>query len=245
MLSIYFAVDSHSVTKLEPVKNHLLAAIPHAELIHIWPSLETVSVQVGQILHLPGDKIDFAYFPTTAIVTLLCQVENGTTTEIGIIGNDGVLGIELFTGSDSSTNLAIVHSAGEAFRMKASYIKAEFGIESAFRGSLLRYMQALMTQVSQTAVCNRHHRIPQQLARWLLLIHDRLDSDKLEITHDLIAQMLGVRRESVSMAAEKLAKMGAITNDRGTITFVDRRCLESATCECYGVVSNEYNRLLN
>jgi CRP-like cAMP-binding protein len=239
-----FLVDQQIPAHHGAFKNKLLATLPATEFEHIRPSLELVSLKVGQVLHEPGDKMEYVYFPTTSVVTLLCVMENGTTTETGIVGNDGVVGIELFMGGDSSPNLAIVHSAGNAFRMRASKLKAEFAIGHAFHDLLLRYTLALMAQVSQTAVCNRLHSVPQQLARWLLLSRDRLESDRLAVTHDLIANVLGVRRESVTTAAGKLSDLGLIENHRGTVTILDRRGLEFAACECYNVVSAEYNRLL-
>jgi hypothetical protein len=171
-------------------------------------------------------------------------MENGATAEIGIVGNDGILGIALFMGGDTTPNRAVVQSAGDALRMSARDLKAEFTLGGVFHNLLLRYTQALITQISQTAVCNRLHPIEQQLCRWLLLSHDRLDSDKLVMTHDLISNMLGVRREGVTVAAQKLAGQNLIRNDRGTITVLDRPGLESRVCECYKVVNDEYRRLL-
>lgn len=232
-------------TMHEAFRNHLLATLPAFEFERIRPVLEPISLELGQVLHESGDRMEYVYFPTTAIVTLLYLMENGTTTEIGMVGNDGILGIELFMGGDSTPNLAIVQSAGKAIRLKAAVLKAEFAVGHAFHDLLLRYTQSLMTQISQTAVCNRHHSIQQQLALWLLRTHDLLESDKLVITHEQIAHMLGVRRESVTMAAAKLSELGLIKNVRGTVTILDRQGLEFATCECYGVVSAEYNRLVS
>ena len=178
------------------------------------------------------------------IISLLYIMENGATAEIGVIGNDGVCGYGLFLGGDSMPSRAIIQSAGDGFRMKAKDVKAEFALGGLFQNLLLRYTQALLTQISQTAVCNRLHAVEQQLCRWLLLSHDRLDSNKLVMTHDLISNMLGVRREGVTLAAQKLAKKKLIKNVRGTITVIDRLGLEEAVCECYKVVNNEYNRLL-
>jgi CRP-like cAMP-binding protein len=188
--------------------------------------------------------MDYAYFPTTAIVSMLYIMENGATAEIGIIGNDGIVGNALFMGGDATTSRAIIQSEGEAYRMEAKDLKAEFALGGVFQQMMLRFTQALMTQISQTAVCNRLHSVEQQLCRWLLLSHDRLDSDKLVMTHDLISNMLGVRREGVTLAAQKLAKRKLIKNVRGTITVIDRQGLEEAVCECYKVVNSEYNRLL-
>ncbi|MBC7797347.1 MAG: Crp/Fnr family transcriptional regulator, partial [Pyrinomonadaceae bacterium] len=186
-----------------------------------------------------------AYFPTTTIVSLLYVMENGATAEIGVVGNDGIVGIALFMGGDTTTSRAIIQSAGDAFRIKAKDLQNEFERGGAFQKLMLRYTQALLTQISQTAVCNRLHSVEQQLCRWLLLSHDRLDSDKLVMTHDLISNMLGVRREGVTMAAKKLAEKGLIKNVRGSITLLDRQGLEATVCECYGVVNAEYNRLLS
>jgi len=226
------------------LKNHLLAALPADEFVRVKSKLEPVSFKLGEVLYKSSDKLDYAYFPTTTIISLLYITESGATAEIGVIGNDGLVGIALFLGGDSMPNRAIIQSAGAAFRMKAKDVKAEFALGAVFQQMLLRYTQALMTQISQTAVCNPLHTVEQQLCRWLLLSHDRLDSDKLVMTHDLISNVLGVRRESVALAAQKLAKRNLIKNVRGTITVIDRQGLEGSVCECYEVVNNEYNRLL-
>lgn len=226
------------------LKNYLLAALPADELVRVKSKLESVSFKLGEVLYESGDKMDYVYFPTTAIISMLYIMENGATAEIGVVGNDGLVGIALFMGGDTTTSRAIVQSSGEAYRMKAKDVKTEFALGGAFQKMLLRYTQALMTQISQTAVCNRLHSVDQQLCRWLLLSHDRLDSDKLVMTHDLISNMLGVRREGVTLAAQKLAKRKLIKNVRGTITVIDRQGLEEAVCECYKVVNDEYNRLL-
>jgi len=226
------------------LKNFLLAALPEADFERIHSKLESVTFKLGDVVFESGDKLDCVHFPTTAITSLLYIMENGATAEIGVIGNDGVSGHALFLGGDSMPNRAVIQSAGDAYRMKANDLKAEFALGGAFQKMLLRYTQALMTQISQTAVCNRLHSLEQQLCRWLLLSHDRLDSDKLVMTHDLISNMLGVRREGVTLAAQKLAKKDLIKNLRGTITVIDRQGLEDAVCECYKVVNIEYNRLL-
>jgi len=233
------AANSH-----EALKNHLLAALPADEFVRVKSYLEPVSFKLGEVLYESGDKMDCVYFPTTAIVSMLYIMENGATTEIGVVGNDGVCGCALFLGGDTTTSRAIIQSAGAGFRMKTKDLRTEFALGGVFQRMLLRYTQALMTQISQTAVCNRLHAVEQQLCRWLLLSHDRLDSDKLVMTHDLISNMLGVRREGVTLAAQKLAKRKLIKNVRGTITVIDRQGLEEAVCECYRVVNNEYNRLL-
>ena len=232
------AVNPH-----DAMKNFLLAALSEDELGRVKSKLEPVSLTLGEALYESGDKMNYAYFPTTAIVSLLYIMENGATAEIGVIGNDGLVGISLFMGGDSMPNRAVIQSAGEAFKMNAKDLKAEFALGGAFQKMLLRYTQALMTQISQTAVCNRLHSLEEQLCRWLLLSHDRLDSDKLVMTHDLISNMLGVRREGVTLAAQKLAKKNLIKNVRGTIILLDRQGLEDAVCECYQVVNIEYNRL--
>jgi len=225
-------------------KNHLLAALPADEFARVKPKLEQLSFKLGDVLYESGDRIDYVYFPTTMIISMLYVMENGATAEIGVVGNDGLIGNALFMGGETTTSRAIIQSAGESYRMKAKDVKAEFALGGIFQQMLLRFTQALMTQISQTAVCNRLHSVEQQLCRWLLLSHDRLDSNELVMTHDLISNMLGVRREGVTLAAQKLAKRKLIKNVRGTITVVDRQGLEEASCECYKVVNNEYNRLL-
>jgi CRP-like cAMP-binding protein len=228
----------------EALENYLLAALPDGEFAHIKPKLESVSFELGDVLYESGDKMDYAYFPTTAIISMLYIMENGRTAEIGVVGNDGLIGNALFLGGDTTTSRAICQCAGAAFRMTAKDVKAEFALGGVFQKLMLRFTQALMTQISQTAVCNRLHSVEQQLCRWLLLAHDRLGSDELVMTHDLISNMLGVRREGVTLAAQKLAKQKLIKNLRGTITVIDRQGLEEAVCECYVVVNTEYNRLL-
>ena len=230
---------------INALDNHLLAALPNDKLALFQSKLVPVSLKLGTVLYEAGDRLDYAYFPTTAIISLLYIMENGATAEIGVVGNDGILGIALFMGGDTTNSRAVVQSAGEAFKIKAQDLKTEFGRGGEMQKMLLRYTQALMTQISQTAVCNRLHSLEQQLCRWILLSHDRLNSDKLVMTHDLISNMLGVRREGVTLAAQKLAEKGLITNTRGTIILIDRQGLENAVCECYKVVNDEYNRLLS
>lgn len=225
-------------------KNHLLGALSAEDFAGIKSKLEPVSCKLGEVLYESGDRIEYVYFPTTAIVSMLYIMKNGATAEIGIVGNDGLIGNTLFMGGDTTTSRAIIQSAGGVVRMKAKDMKEEFAKAGIFQQLLLRYTQALMTQISQTAVCNRLHPVEQQLCRWLLLSHDRLDSDKLVMTHDLISNMLGVRREGITLAAQKLAKQKLIKNVRGTIIVVNRQGLEEAVCECYQVVNDEYNRLL-
>jgi CRP-like cAMP-binding protein len=224
--------------------NHLLAALPADEFARLKLDLEPVSMSLGEVLYESGDKMTHIYFPTTAIISLLYIMQNGATAEIGIAGNNGLIGIALFMGGETTSSRAVVQSAGNAVRMKAEALKTAFALGGVFQSILLRYTQSLMTQISQTAVCNRLHSLEQQLCRWLLINHDQLQTDKLVMTHDLIANMLGVRREGVSIAAGNLQKKGLIKYVRGTITMLDRDGLEAAVCECYRVVKEEYDRLL-
>ena len=227
-----------------PLQNHLLAALPPDEYNRIKPHLETISMPLGKVLYESGDRMTHVYFPTTAIISLLYIMENGGTAEIGIAGNNGLVGIALFMGGETTTNRAIVQSGGRSVRMRAEAVRTEFAVGGMFQKLLLLYAQALMTQISQTAVCNRLHNIEQQLCRWLLINHDQLQTDELVMTHDLVANMLGVRRESVSLAAAELQNKGVIRYVRGTITILDRAKLEDVACECYQVVMDEYDRLL-
>lgn len=225
-------------------KNFLLGSLQEKGLVRLLPKLKPVTVPLGTVLYESGDKLEFAFFPTTAIVSLLYIMENGGTAEIGIVGNEGILGVALFLGGDTTTSRAIIQSGGEGLRMSPQDLRDEFARSGRFQGLLLRYTQAMITQISQTAVCNRLHAIEEQLCRWLLLSHDRLESDELVMTHDLISNMLGVRREGITLAARKLAARKLITNKRGTVTIIDREGLERAACECYEIVNTEYNRLL-
>ena len=225
-------------------KNNLLRSLPEDDFGRVSARLEEVHLKLGEVLYESGDRLDYVYFPTTSIISLLYVMENGATAEIGVVGNDGVLGIALFMGGETTPNRAVIQSAGGALKMSARHLMDEFTLGGPFHNLLLRYTQALITQISQTAVCNRLHPIEQQLCRWLLLSHDRLDSDMLVMTHDLISNMLGVRREGVTLAAQKLASQGLIRNDRGTIAVLDRPGIEAAVCECYKVVNDEYRRLL-
>ena len=231
-------------TTLEPAGNRLLATLPREDYERILPHLRPVSFSLGEVVYESGGQMDYVYFPTTAIVSLLYTMENGSSAEMGVAGNDGVVGVALFMGGNTMPNRAVVQSAGRAVRMKAQALRDEFGRGGAFQRVLLRYTQALLTQMSQTAVCNRLHTIEQQLCRWLLLSHDRLDSDELVMTQELIANMLGVRREGVTAAAGRLQERGLISYVRGRIQILDRRGLEAAVCECYKVVKDEYDRLL-
>ncbi len=224
--------------------NHLLAALPDDEFARLEPDLEPVFLPLGKVLYESGDKLTHIYFPTTAIISLLYIMKNGATAEIGIAGNNGLIGIALFMGGETTSSRAVVQSAGNAVRMKGAKLKAAFALGGVFQDILLRYTQSLMTQISQTAVCNRLHTLEQQLCRWLLINHDQMQTDKLVMTHDLIANMLGVRREGVSIAAANLQKRGLIKYVRGTITILNRAGLETVCCECYQVVMDEYDRLL-
>ena len=227
-----------------PHQNHLLDALPAADYDRIASHLELITMKLGDVLYESGAKLRYVYFPTTCIVSLLYVMEDGASAEIAIVGNEGILGISLFMGGDTTPSRALVQSAGHAFRLRAELLKDEFGRFGPTMHLLLRYTQALITQMAQTAVCNRHHSVDQQLCRWLLLSLDRLQSNKLSMTQELIANMLGVRREGVTEAAGKLQDAGLISYRRGTITVVDRPGLEAKACECYQVVKTEFDRLL-
>jgi CRP-like cAMP-binding protein len=229
---------------MSPVENHLLAALSEAELQRLLPNLEPISLTLGQVIYESGGQMTHVYFPTNSIISLLYLMENGATAEIGVTGFEGMVGLALFMGGQTTPNRAVVQSAGGAYKMKANALQDEFVKGGTFQQMLLRYTQALITQISQTAVCNRLHSVEQQLCRWLLLSYDRLHSDKLVMTHNLIANMLGVRREGITIAAKQLQERGVISYVRGTITLLDRQRLEATVCECYGVVKKEYDRLL-
>ena len=224
--------------------NHLLAALPADEFGRVEENLEPVSLSLGEVIYESGEQLEHIYFPTSSIISLLYIMENGSTAEIGMAGNDGLVGIALYMGGSTTPSRAVVQSAGNAFRMPSRAMNNEFSLGGVFQKVLLRYTQSLMTQISQTAVCNRLHSVEQQLCRWLLINHDLLQTNKLIMTHDLIANMLGVRREGVSIAAGHLQRQGLIKYVRGTITMLDRDALERAACECYRVVKDEYDRLL-
>ena len=228
----------------DPKKNKLLAALPEAEWARWLPQLEWVDMPLGQVLCESGRTISHVYFPTNAIVSLLYVMESGASAEIAVVGNEGVVGISLFMGGESTPSRTVVQSAGEGFRLKARMIKEEFDRSGPVLRLLLRYTQALISQMAQTAVCNRHHSLDQQLCRWLLLSLDRLSGNELVMTQELIANMLGVRREGVTEGALKLQKAGLIQYSRGHITVLNRQGLEERTCECYAVVKKEYDRLL-
>jgi CRP-like cAMP-binding protein len=227
-----------------PKQNHLLDALPAGDYERLVSHLELIPMDLGDVLYESGDKLRYVYFPITCIVSLLYVMEDGASAEIAIVGNEGILGISLFMGGDTTPSRAIVQSAGHAFRLRAALLKEEFARYGPTMHLLLRYTQALITQMAQTAVCNRHHSVDQQLCRWLLLSLDRLGSNELSMTQELIANMLGVRREGVTEAAGKLQDAGLIRYGRGRITVLDRPGLEKRTCECYQVVKREFDRLL-
>ncbi len=245
--SLAAASRSHEAAaqpRYSPRQNHLLDALPAEDHERIAAHLELVPLKLGDILYEPGIKLRYVYFPTTAIVSLLYVMEDGASAEIAIVGNEGILGISLFMGGETTPSRAVVQSAGHGYRLRAQLLKDEFGRFGPFLRLLLRYTQALITQMAQTAVCNRHHSVDQQLCRWLLLSLDRLASSELSMTQELIANMLGVRREGVTEAAGKLQDAGLIRYRRGKITVVDRPRLEARSCECYQVVKTEFDRLL-
>ena len=227
----------------DPKRNQLLAALPPAEWARWLPQLEPVEMPLGGVLYEAGSEMSHVFFPVNSIVSLLYVMENGASAEIAVVGNEGLVGISLFMGGESTPSRAVVQSAGHGFKLKARTIKEEFNRAPVLR-LLLRYTQALITQMAQTAVCNRHHTLDQQLCRWLLLSLDRLRDNELVMTQELIANMLGVRREGVTEGALKLQKAGLIRYARGHITVLDREGLERRSCECYAVVKTEYDRLL-
>jgi CRP-like cAMP-binding protein len=227
-----------------PKQNHLLAALPAEVQDRLFPHLEVMPLTLGKVLYESGDTLRHVYFPTDSIVSLLYVMASGASAEISVVGNEGLIGIALFMGGESTPSRAIVQSAGYSYRLLGQRLKDEFNRHSELQILLLRYTQALITQMSQTAVCNRHHSIDQQLCRWLLLSLDRLPTNRLTMTQELIANMLGVRREGVTDAASKLQHLGVIEYSRGQITVLDRPKLESLSCECYAVVKRETDRLL-
>ena len=227
-----------------PRQNHLLAALPTPEFERLFPHLKVVPLSLGQVLYESGDRLQHVYFPIASIVSLLYVMADGASAEIAVVGNEGIIGIALFMGGETTPNRAVTQSAGHAYRLKAQVLKEEFARAGQLRYLLLRYTQALLTQMSQTAVCNRHHSVDQQLCRWLLLSLDRLPSNELTMTQELIANMLGVRREGVTEAAGKLQSAGLIHYSRGHIVVLDRPRLEARACECYQVVKTEFERLL-
>ena len=232
-------LDSHN-----PQRNHLLAALSAGERDRLYPHLRLVPLPLGKVLYESGDVLAHVYFPTDSIVSLLYVLADGASAEISVVGNEGLIGVALFMGGETTPSRAIVQSAGHAYRLIGQLLKDEFHRNGELQLLLLRYTQALITQMAQTAVCNRHHSVDQQLCRWLLLSLDRLSSTQLTMTQELIANMLGVRREGVTEAAGKLQKLGVIEYSRGQITVLDRPKLEELCCECYAVVRKESDRLL-
>lgn len=227
-----------------PKQNHILDALPEEEFERLLPDLELVQLPLGSVIYESGDELRYAYFPTTCIISLLYVMESGESAEIAVVGNEGIIGIALFMGGESMPNRAVVQSSGYGYKLPSSLIKQEFKRNGPMLQLLLRYTQALITQMSQTAVCNRHHSVDQQLCRWLLLSLDRLSTDELSMTQELIANMLGVRREGVTEAAGKLQRAGLIEYSRGHIKVLNRPGLEARVCECYQVVKTEFDRLL-
>lgn len=227
-----------------PQQNLLLAALSPDVQQRVFPQLELVTLPLGKVLYESGDTLRHVYFPTDAIVSLLYVLESGASAEISVVGHEGLVGVAVFMGGESTTNRAVTQSAGSAFRMKGQALRDEFDRHGEMLVLVLRYSQALITQMAQTAVCNRHHSIDQQLCRWLLLSLDRLADNRLTMTQELIANMLGVRREGVTEAAGKLQDLGIIEYNRGHITVLDRPKLERLCCECYAVVKREFDRLL-
>jgi CRP-like cAMP-binding protein len=231
-------------TKPDPRQNHVLDALPPEERDRLIPFLKLVPMPLGKVLYESGAALRHIYFPTDSIVSLLYIMQDGASGEIAVVGNEGAIGVSLFMGGETTPSRAIVQSAGHAYRLTGARLKQEFIRHGEMLHVLLRYTQSLITQMAQTAVCNKHHSLDQQLCRWLLLSLDRLSDNELKMTQELIANMLGVRRESVTEAAGKLQKLGAIKYVRGTITVLDRPRIEALSCECYGVVKRETDRLL-
>jgi CRP-like cAMP-binding protein len=226
-----------------PENNHLLAALPAAEFAQLSPHLERFPMRLGETLYHPGEQLQYAHFPTTAIVSMLYVMESGVSAEIASVGNEGMLGIALYMGGVTTPSSAIVQTAGLSYRVKANLLQEQFNRGGKTQALLLRYVQALAVQIGQTASCNRHHSIEQQLCRWLLSTLDRVPSSEVAITHELVSGIMGVRRESITAAAGKLQRAGVLRYRRGHITVVERVGLEAAVCECYTVVKNEYGRL--
>jgi CRP-like cAMP-binding protein len=232
-------------TNISPLQNHLLSALPDEVKERLFPFVDLVKLELGFVMYEAGDTLANVYFPVDSIVSLLYVMETGASAEISVVGNEGVVGIALFMGGESTSSRAVVQSEGYAFRLKGKRLTDEFNRHGRLLDLMLRYTQSLITQMSQTAVCNRHHTIDQQLCRWLLLSLDRLPDRNLTMTQELIANMLGVRREGVTEAAGKLQKLGVIDYHRGHITVLDRQKLEQLSCECYAVVKKESDRLLS
>ena len=235
----------HAGASSNPSQNHLLAALPTVEFLRLEKSLELVRLPLGEMLYEPGQHMQYAYFPTTAIVSLHYVTETGASAETAGVGNEGVVGVTLFMGGHTTSSSAVVQTAGIAYRIEGRMLKQEFARAEFMQGLLLRYVQALMTQMSQSAACNRHHTVEQRLCRWLLLTLDRSATNELVMTQELVASMLGVRREGITEAAGNLQRAGFIQSRRGHIAVLNRVGLEKATCECYGVVKKEMARLLS
>ena len=227
-----------------PLQNHLLAALEKAEIERLTKRMQCVELKLGDTIYEPGQPLHYAYFPTTSVISLHYVMETGASAEAAGVGNEGIVGVPLFLGGNTTSSSAVVQIAGYAYRLEASILKAEFNCGGMMQRVLLRYAQALMTQMFQTAVCNRHHSVEQQLCRWLLLTVDRVATDELAITQELVANMLGVRRESITQAASSLQGADCIRYRRGHIAVLDRKKLESRVCECYGVVQKELSRLM-
>jgi CRP-like cAMP-binding protein len=230
--------------QFSPEQNHLLAALPPEVQGRIFPNLELIELPIGKVLYESGDSMPYVFFPIDSIVSLLFVMENGASAEVSVVGNEGFVGVALMMGGDSTPSTAVVQSAGHAFSLLGTLFKDEFRRHGDMQVLLLRYTQALITQMTQTAVCNRHHSIEQQMCRWLLLCLDRVSGSKIHMTHELMSNMLGVRREGVTEAARNLIRHGAIEYKRGLITVLDRPTLEGLSCECYAVVRKETDRLM-
>jgi CRP-like cAMP-binding protein len=239
-----FLEVAQMASQINPRQNHILAALPEADYARLLPELELIAMPLGWAAYESGSHMAYVYFPTTCIVSLLYVLASGASAEIAVAGNEGVVGISVFMGGESTPSRAVVQSAGSGYRLKSSVLKTEFARGGELQHLALRYTQALITQMTQTAVCNRHHTLEQQLCRWLLLSLDRLQGTELRMTQDLIANMLGVRRPGVTEAAGKLQAEGLIHYGRGRIEILDRPKLETRVCECYAVVKKEYDRLL-
>ena len=235
---------SLSQTPPLPNVNRLLAALPAEDYQRLLPDLKPVTFSLGEIIYESQGQMEYVYFPTSSHVSLLYTMIDGSTAEVGLVGNEGLVGIALFMGGDTTPNRAIVQGAGDAYRMRAIAMQDEFKRGAAFQLALLRYTQALIIQISQTAVCNRLHSTEQRLCRWMLMTHDRTQSDELQMTHEFISNMLGIQREAVSLAAHRLQDKGVISYKRGRIQLLDRKELEKYACECYQMVKDEHDRLL-
>jgi CRP-like cAMP-binding protein len=235
---------SHSQELPQANANRLLTSLPDEDYQRLLPNLQPVTFALGDVIYESQGQMEYVYFPTSSHVSLLYTMIDGSTAEVGLVGNEGLVGIALFMGGDTTPNRAIVQGSGEAFRMQARVMQEEFRRGGAFQLTMLRYTQALITQISQTAVCNRLHSTEQRLSRWLLMTHDRAQRDDLQMTHEFISNMLGLQRESVSITAHRLQDQGAISYKRGHIRILDRQLLEECSCECYQVVKAEHDRLL-